>query len=247
MKTVVFALFVLALAGCSNSGQKQSDSEPIKGTIDHSIDFHFEDKNPSFSFVFRNRNYSVDYSPGGFEYVCTYSDTVGSFRRVLNNSGYFEYLDGELLDLSEKDSLSHSESVNSVSYFNLLPLVLKDSAVQTEELGLEEIESKTYHKIEVTFAQEGGGSDFQDVYYYWFDTLDYSMDYLAYSFVVNGGGTRFRKAENFRKVNGIGVQDYLNFKGPTSPDSLKYISDLYKSNKLPLLSEIRVSRIKVNR
>jgi len=61
------------------------------------------------------------------------------------------------------------------------------------------------------------------------------------------GGTRFRKAENFRKINGIGVQDYLNYKGPVSPDSLPFISDLYKNNKLPLLSEIRVSGIKVIR
>lgn len=247
MKAYLFAVLFLALIGCSDNQKKANKPESQKGIIDQSIDFHFEDKNPNFSFVFRDRSYSIDYSPDQFEYTSTYADSVGSHRRVLNNSGYFEYLDGDEIQLSTKDSLSHSESVNSVSYFNLLPLVLKEPAVQTEELGLEEIDDKTYHKVEVTFAQEGGGTDFQDVYYYWFDTLDYSLDYLAYSFVVNGGGTRFRKAENFRRINGIGVQDYLNYKGPASPDSLKYISDLYKSNKLPLLSEIRVSGIKVNR
>jgi len=247
MKAFVFASFFLILVGCSGSNQKEIESEPRKGIIDRSIDFHFEDKNPNFSFLFRDRSFSIDYSPEKFEYTSTYADSLGAHLRVLNNYGYLEYLDGEQVVLSVKDSLSHSESVNSVSYFNLLPLVLKEPAVQAEELGLEEIDSKAYHKIQVSFAQKGGGSDFQDVYYYWFDTLDYSMDYLAYSFVVNGGGTRFRKAENFRKVNGIGVQDYLNYKGPASPDSLKYISDLYKNNKLPLLSEIRVSGIKVNR
>jgi len=247
MKAFVFALLFLVLVGCSANQQKENKSEPRKGIIDQAIDFHFEDKYPNFSFVFRDRSYSIDYSPESFEYTSTYNDSLGAHRRVLNNSGYSEYLDGAQVKLSKKDSLSHSESVNSVSYFNLLPLVLKEPAVQAEELGLEEIKDKTYQKIQVTFAQEGGGADFQDVYYYWFDTLDYSLDYLAYSFEVNGGGTRFREAQNFRKVNGIGVQDYLNYKGPASTDSLKYISDLYKNNKLPLLSEIRVSGIKVNR
>jgi len=248
MKAIVFALSLFLLFGCSNQNrEKVSTDEAHKTAIDQSIDFHFDDESPNFSFQFRDRGYSIDYTPERFEYTCTYTDSLGSHRRILNNSGYSEYLNGDSLEISTKDSLSHSESVNSVSYFNLLPLVLKEPAVQAEELGMEEIDSKAYHKVQVTFAQEGGGTDFQDVYYYWFDTLDYSMDYLAYSFQVNGGGSRFRKAENFRKINGIGVQDYLNYKGPLSPDSLKYISDLYKNNKLPLLSEIRVSGIKVNR
>ena len=245
MRAFVFAVSLLLAAACSNSQKETNTSESRKGIIDKSIDFHFEDESPNFSFLFRDRNYSIDYSFDRFEYTCSYTDSTGVHRRVLNNTGYLEHLDGEQIRLSKKDSLSHSESVNSVSYFNLLPLVLKENAVNSEPLGLEEIDSKTYHKVQVKFKQEGGGVDFQDIYYYWFDTLDYSMDYLAYSFQVNGGGTRFRKAVNFRKINGVGVQDYLNYKGPASPDSLRFISELYKEGKLPLLSEIKVSGINV--
>ena len=248
MKAFVFVGFLFILISCNQTG-KENDlrTNSPEGIIAKSVDFHFEDHNPHFSFQFRDRYYSIDYSPQAFEYTCTYSDSIGDHKRILNNSGYIEYLNGKKLELSNKDSTSHSESVNSVCYFNLLPLVLKEAAVQPKDLGLEEINSKTYRKIEVQFKQTGGGADFQDVYYYWFDTLDFSMDYLAYSFRVNEGGTRFRKAENLRKINGLAVQDYLNYKGPSSPDSLQFISDLYKNNKLPLLSEIRISGIKVNR
>ncbi|MCA1762239.1 MAG: hypothetical protein LC664_04505 [Flavobacteriales bacterium] len=73
------------------------------------------------------------------------------------------------------------------------------------------------------------------------------MDYIAYSFRENEGGTRFRKAVNRRRINGLVFQDYENYKGPANPDSLLAISRLFKMDSLDLLSFIETSRIKVDR
>ena len=58
----------------------------------------------------------------------------------------------------------------------------------------------------------GGGEDFQDEYRYWIDPESGHIDYLAYNYHTDGGGTRFRKAKNRRKKEGFVFQDYINFK-----------------------------------
>ena len=39
----------------------------------------------------------------------------------------------------------------------------------------------------------------------------FEIDYLAYNYVTDGGGVRFRSAINKRRVNGLLVQDYINY------------------------------------
>lgn len=242
----LFLAFIF-LTSCSNqNGTEAQDELNAESIIQKSVDFHFGKNDPSFSFSFRGRSYSIKYAPNKFKYICEYTDSLGAHKRVLNNKGYNEYLDGYILNLPAKDSISHGESVNSVCYFNLLPLTLQEPAVNAELMGMESIENKTYHKLQIGFDQNGGGVDFQDIYYYWLDTADYSLDYLAYSFVDGNGGTRFRKAMNQRKINGIRVQDYLNFKGPSAPDSLAFIKDLFLADQLKVLSKIEVTEIRVN-
>jgi hypothetical protein len=124
--------------------------------------------------------------------------------------------------------------------------LLNDPAVIKKYAGEDEIGKKSYYRVEVRFTPEGGGEDHSDVYLYWFDKEDYSMDYLAYSYHTDESGTRFRKALDSRRINGLVIQDYLNFRGPESPDRLSEILGLYKADSLDLLSEIRLTRIKVD-
>jgi hypothetical protein len=133
-----------------------------------------------------------------------------------------------------------------VHYFTQLPLRLKDDAVQISNLGKEEIEDKTYHKLEVKFSEKGGGVDFEDIYIYWIDTEDYALDYLAYSFLVNGGGLRFRKAINRRTVNGVVFQDYENYKPKVKSNKLEEIGKMYENQELELLSLIENESIKLS-
>jgi len=238
----------LFIISCTNESvdsnvDPRSDSEIV---IDSAIVYHGGARysNSEIHFGFRDKQYSVSSTGSSFVYSSSHTDSLGRHERKLANIGFESFLNGDRLKLSAKDSAAQAGSLNSVVYFALLPSLLKDEAVKQEIDGEENIKGKDYYRIKVTFSEDGGGSDYDDIYLYWFDKEDYSMDYLAYSFHVNEGGSRFRAAYNSRRINGIIFQDYENYKGP-APDSLKFIGDLYKAEKLPLLSRIELNRIAV--
>ena len=73
------------------------------------------------------------------------------------------------------------------------------------------------------------------------------MDYLAYSFHVNGGGTRFRKAINRREINGITFQDYINYTATTEVENIADFDQLLKDQKLEEVSIIDLKNVVVRR
>src|SRR5690606_31656644 len=152
---------------------------------------------------------------------------------------------GALVELPDTTATKYANSVNSVHYFVRLPQGLNDKAVNKELLEPESIGGKQYHKIKVTFDQEGGGDDFQDTYLYWIDVETFEVDYLAYDFHVNGGGQRFRKAYNPRMLEGIRFVDYENYLPPQKGTSLMDIGQLFDRGKLKLLSKIELTDITV--
>src|SRR5690606_32621944 len=99
-------------------------------------------------------------------------------HRELTNEAFTERINNTYVALSAKDSMAFAESLNSVVYFALLPSFLQDDAVNSSLEGEDEIHGKEYYRIKVSFDEDGGGVDFEDVYLYWFDKSDYSMDYL---------------------------------------------------------------------
>ncbi len=229
---------------CQSGETTQIDRGVV--VTDSAIAFHGGDiyDRLNTSFRFRERGYQIIRQSGKYDYYSMYRDSTGNHLRHLSNSGYTQTLNGVELKLNAKDSVARSASVNSVVYFALLPGLLDSPAAKKEFLGDEVIDDKSYIKVKVTFDQEGGGEDFEDVFLYWFSKENYAMDYLAYSYLEEEGGTRFRKAINRRRVNGLVYQDYINFKGP-SPDSLMFISDLFKAEKLDTLSLIELRNLRV--
>jgi len=227
----------------SNEADERSKSEMI---IDSAIAFHGGVKyyDADISFGFRDRMYSVSRSANSFAYTSTYSDSLGIHQRELSNDGLIVLRNGERIALTAKDSIAYAASVNSVVYFAMLPSLLIDNSVRSKYEGEESLKGKDYYRVKVTFTEEGGGEDHDDVYLYWFDKTDYSLDFLAYSFQVENGGSRFRAVTNSRRINGIIFQDYENYKGP-APDSLQYISEMYQNGTLTLLSNIELNRISV--
>ena len=99
-----------------------------------------------------------------------------------------------------------------------------------------------YDAIEITFNQQGGGKDYDDVFYYWINKQTQKVDYLAYSYHVNEGGIRFREAYNRRVVGGITFQDYINYEAPLGTP-LKELPKLFEENKLKELSRIDMENI----
>ena len=114
-------------------------------------------------------------------------------------------------------------------------------------IGTEELVGEIYYKIKVTFDQEGGGEDYEDVFVYWIHKENFSMDYFGYYYKNDGGGIRFREAINRHKVGGITLSDYKNFKGPDGYDDVASLAAMYQDDDLELLSEIKLENLKIRR
>ena len=86
--------------------------------------------------------------------------------------------------------------------------------------------------LKVTFKEEGGGEDFQDEYRYWINQKNHEIDYLAYNYLTDGGGTRFRRAINKRKIVGIFFQDYVNYKPFQKFEQLDSLPSLFEQERV---------------
>lgn len=236
--SIFLALFTIV--ACSSPEKKEVKSQ-VQQIIDDAITFHGMDDldNSSFTLSFRDMDYSYLNDNGMYEYTRTQTDSAGSviFDR-MDNDGLIRTIDGDTAELTEERRAAFTRSVNSVIYFFRLPFGLNDPAVNKTLVGETEIKNKIYYEVKVTFKQEGGGEDFDDVFLYWFDKEDYSMDYLAYLYHTDGGGMRFREAINPRRVNGILIQDYVNLKPEDEGIDIMTIAGLYNAGELKLLSEI---------
>jgi len=198
-------------------------------------------------FVFRNRRYVRERKGGTFTYERIFTnpkDSSQQVRDILTNNNFRREINGERVALHDTLSFAYTNSVNSVIYFALIPYRLNDPAVNKKYLGQTVLKGEPYHQIQITFDEKGGGKDFEDVFIYWIHAKTYHIDYLAYSYEVDGGGIRFREAINPRSVKGIRFQDYINYEVPLKYDLIKADS-LFSLNKLDTLSEILLENIAV--
>lgn len=237
----IFGLLMIALVSCQGSDTTPAPEEIVNKAIAYSGKSKLNSN--ILKFDFRKYTYKAIPTCDGFRFERISKSKP--IRDVLVNEKLTRYYKDSLVKLADSTAFSYYESVNSVHYFTQLPLRLKDEAVNLSYLGKEEIQDKTYHKLKVKFSEDGGGVDFEDVYIYWFDVEDFSMDYLAYSFIVNEGGLRFRKAINRRTIEGVVFQDYENYKPKVKSKNLKGLADLFENDKLELLSVIENKDIKL--
>ncbi len=191
-------------------------------------------------FRFREKKYVFKSHEGLFEYQRIFTDTSGdTIRDVLTHNGLERYRNDSLVPLSAKDSAAYSHSVNSVIYFAFLPYRLTDDAIIASREGKDTLQKKIYHRIKVTFREKGGGKDHEDTFMYWFHTEDASMDYLAYRYHTEGGGVRFRVAYEPRRIEGMLIQDYHNYKAPYQSE-LEKLAEQWEKGALEKVSEIEV-------
>ncbi|MCA6079041.1 DUF6503 family protein [Fulvivirga sedimenti] len=238
-------LLGLLLISCSRQNSEDTLSEAdriVMESIEKSGGERYN--NMDLSFRFRDRDYGARQQDGLFEYVRITTDSTGVIRDVLNNDEYYREVNGIRVDVIDSMAGKYARSVNSVIYFALLPDGLSDPAVNREYLGTKEINGKNYHKIRVTFDQEGGGDDFEDVFIYWFNTETGFFDYMAYLYYTDEGGIRFREAYNPRFEGGIRFMDFNNYK-PIDSLELDVIDDAFMAGELERLSVIELEEINV--
>jgi len=248
MKINVILFMVLGLWACKSP--KETGNEPVdpaQAAVDQAIAFHGGDAfdSASLQFIFRDRLYKRQRNGGRYQYERIFTnpdDSTEQVRDILTNDGFTREVNGQLSAVEDSMAFKYSNSINSVIYFALLPYRLNDPAVFKKYLGESTLKGKSYHKVQVTFAEEGGGKDFEDVFHYWFDTETHQMDYLAYSYLTDGGGIRFREAFNPRRVGGILFQDFINYKmDKTLP--LESADSLFEAGELEKLSEIVLEEV----
>lgn len=236
MNKLIIASILLVLTACTNT----SDIDP-QNLIDSSIKSHGFDRlsGKNISFKFRKKSYSVSRDDNKYVYTRTFTDSSGIVKDVLTNSTVLtRTVNDSLLDISELEAEKTIEAVNSVLYFFQLPYGLNDNAVNKKYAGTDKIDNQDYHLVSVTFGKNGGGADYQDEYLYWINQKDHTIDYLAYNYIVNEGGVRFRKAINRRIIDGLTFQDYINYKPHDKNTPLKALSKLYAEGNLIELSRI---------
>ncbi len=245
------SLAILTFFACQEASEEPEQLEQADAIIQQAIEsagMELLDAAES-SFVFRNRKYTYLRRGGSFEFTRTFRDTLDNeIVDRLTNEGHIRFTNGEQTEVPEKRAQAFSRSVNSVIYFAFLPFNLKDPAVNAEYAGRVNIKGKAYEKIRVTFAQEAGGKDWEDVFYYWFDPVSYKMDYLAYHYTEDDGevGIRFREAFNERRIAGVRIQDYHNFKPKKGEDiSFREIEQAFEEGRLELLSEIELTDVQM--
>jgi len=199
------------------------------------------------SFTFRDRSYILENGNDGQVLKRIFKNDSVHILDIRTSKKFERYVNDSLVQLQDSMANKYANSVNSVHYFASLPSGLNDPAVRKESLGEAIIKGKEYHKIKVTFDQNGGGDDFEDTYVYWFNKETWKPDYLAYKFFVDGGGMRFREAFNERYVNGIRFVDYNNYKTKDMETSILKIDSLFEAKSLVLLSKIELKDVQVNR
>ncbi len=197
------------------------------------------------SFNFRKNHYKAQRNQSDYELFRFINKDSVNYKDILSNNGFQRYINDSLVSLSKKDQDRYSNSVNSVHYFSVLPYGLNDQAAKKKVLKNVSIKGKEYYKIQVTFSEEGGGDDFDDVFIYWFSKEDFKLDYLAYKYQTNGGGIRFRDIKKESIVSGIRFADYNNYKPLDKNIDFYTIDKLYEGGKLKKLSEIVLENIEV--
>jgi hypothetical protein len=244
MKKYLVFLFVLSLASCNEQAPQSKADKIIAKAVENAGGEKYEKAN--IEFRFRKNIYTSTRNNGKFKLTRRITDSTNTtYNDILNNQGFRRFQGEEQLSLSDSLSEAYAESVNAVHYFVQLPFRLNDDAVIKELVGQDTINGKVYHEIKVTFEQQGGGVDHEDIYMYWIEKDDFTIDYLAYRFFVNDGGIRFRKAVNPRMVNGIRFVDYENYKTDKLSTPLEELDDMFEKGELIRVSKIESEILKV--
>ncbi|MBT8245062.1 DUF6503 family protein [Winogradskyella sp.] len=249
MKYKSLLFLIVLLFNCKKDVAK-TEAKPLFANeiIDKSIVVSGGEKfnNALIEFNFRDKYYVAKRTSGKYLLERIFKDSTSVVKDVLNNIGFTRFINGEASEVIKEKAETYTASVNSVHYFSVLPYGLNDKAVNKELIGEELINNQDYFKIKVTFDQNGGGEDYDDIFIYWINKDSFRPDYLAYSYhEEDGKGMRFREAYNERYINGLRFVDYNNYKSENLKVKLEDLAKALDDNQLKLLSKIELENIEV--
>jgi len=241
--SIVFAFFLL------NCKTNKAEKKSVEFIVNKSMEVSGSEKvgESKIEFNFRDITYKAQRSDGEFSLIRMQSKGKDWIVDSLSNTGFIRSINYETVEVPDSMKVKYTASVNSVHYFSVLPYGLNDRAVNKTRLEDVVIKDKPYHTIKVTFNQDGGGEDYEDVFLYWINADTFKVDYLAYSYnEEDGKGMRFREAYNERIIEGIRFVDYNNYRPNKESITLNELPELFESGQLNLLSKIELENVKVN-
>ncbi len=240
MKKVYLLLLYLGLFFVSCTEPKPNADELIEQTIKaHGADQMAQGK---LTFNFRGIDYAVTRDNGLYTYERITIQNQDSVVDRLTNEGFTRTINDSVVTLKPEKESTLSSSLNSVIYLGQLPFSLDGPAVYKKFLGETTIDDKKYYEVEVTFDENGGGEDHEDVFIYWINQADFMIDYFAYSFCEEECGFRFRESYNRRNINGMIVQDYHNYSPIDTDAKLEDLEEHFEQGKLKKVSDIELKR-----
>ncbi|MDT0557455.1 DUF6503 family protein [Ichthyenterobacterium sp. W332] len=240
-------IFSLVLFACNEKPKSKSLS--ADDIVNKSIAISGGEKfgNSKIEFDFRDKHYLAKRSKGNFILTRAFKIDEDSVFDILSNEGFERFINADFIKLPDSTKVKYTASVNSVHYFSVLPYGLNDGAVNKKLLRGVTVKGQPYYKINVTFNEDGGGEDFEDVFIYWINKNTFKVDYLAYSYNEDDGkGLRFRESYNERTTNGLRFVDYNNYKPKDNTIVLSNLDQLFETDSLILLSKIELENISVD-
>ena len=249
----VSVVALLFFSACQPTAPSSSGSPSAQAVVDSAIAAHEGTvlNRAVMTFDFRGDKYRICQNEGRFNYRRTYRDSLGhTVREGITYWCAFLFVAGDTVVLSPSAQNVVRTTVISVRYFAMLPEPLEDPAVQPKYSGRDTLNGVPYHRIQVTFREKGGGSDWQDVFMYWFRPDTYVMNYLSYAFGLapseTDTGTRFREVYNVRRVNDVRVADYMNYTSDTlATNRMHLYPDLWEKDALELVSRVEIDSVQV--
>ncbi|KYG82719.1 hypothetical protein AWN68_13085 [Roseivirga echinicomitans] len=198
-------------------------------------------------FDFRGNHYNARISDKGDVYKRISHENGNELEDILTSNTYIRRVNQKEVKVIE-DSLSNvlAGDTRSVVYFALLPYGTNREAMSKHLMPSIKIKDESYYKVEVTYGKNGGGKNFENIFVYWVNQNTHTIDYLAYSYYINGGGVRFREAYNRREVNGVLFQDYINYT-IDSDFPAHELDYAFQTNQLREISRIDLENIQVIR
>lgn len=204
-------------------------------------------------FSFRGTPFVLRRDDGQFRYARTLTDSLGrTVEEVVDNAGAHRFVDGAEVPLDEAEAGRLTTAVNSVAYFAILPAPLADPAVRARLLTPDRVGGEDYDRVEVTFAREGGGADYQDRYVYWLRQSDGQIGHFAYTYEPTPGdtsrtetGTRFRVPIGEQRVGGVLFQNWRNLTAD-SLGGIEDFGDLYDNGRTFRVSDVVLDSIRVS-
>lgn len=249
MRQILLVLILVSLLSCEDEDRRQTVQEAqeieeiIKKTIEVAGGENY--KRATITFKFRDRIYISKRRGLEFSLERHSTEISDSIRDVVSNSGFQRYVNDSLHIIPDSLLTRYNKEIKTVHYFAHLPYGLDNRGLVKDLVGDTQIKGEPYFQLKMTFGQAAPGVAGHDEFMFWIHKNDFTLDYLAYKFVEEEEGIRFRAACNPRVINGIRFVNYRNFTFQDPTTELSELDELYESDQLELLSTIDTEILEV--